>query len=122
MEPVRRHFGMPIVPSSGFRCLKLNRLLGSQDTSTHCLGEAVDFEIIGVSNICLAHWMAQNLFFDQLILEYPQVDDGRAGWDHVSYKGAGNRGECLTREQTGYRRGLPKLKRVHEKFLKAQKT
>ena len=31
--------------------LTLNRLLGSQDTSTHCLGEAVDFEIIGVSNI-----------------------------------------------------------------------
>ncbi|MGB2206561.1 MAG: D-Ala-D-Ala carboxypeptidase family metallohydrolase [Parvibaculales bacterium] len=117
-----RHFGVPIVPSSGFRCLTLNRLLGSQDTSKHCLGEAVDFEIIGVSNICLAHWMAQNLVFDQLILEYPQVDDGRAGWVHVSCRGAGNRGQCLTRRQNGYIGGLPKLKRVHEKFPTAQKT
>ena len=122
MEPVRRHFGVPIVPSSGFRCLTLKRLLGSQDTSKNCLGEAVDFEIIGVSNICLAHWMAQNLVFDQLILEYPQVDDGRAGWVHVSCRGAGNRGQCLTRRQNGYIGGLPKLKRVHEKFPNAQKT
>ena len=55
MEPVRRHFAVPIVPSSSFRCPKLNRLWGSQDTSRHCLGEAVDFEIIGVGNIRLAH-------------------------------------------------------------------
>jgi hypothetical protein len=118
MEPVRRHFAVPIVPSSGFRCLRLNRLLGSQDTSSHCAGEAVDFEIIGVSNIRLAHWMVQNLVFDQLILEYPQADDGRAGWVHVSYKSVGNRGQCLTRHQNGYQRGLPK----RNMFTKSSET
>ena len=65
--------------------------------------------------------MAQNLVFDQLILEYPQVDDGRAGWVHVSI-GPRKRGQCLTRRQNGYIGGLPKLKRVHEKFPNAQKT
>ena len=109
MDPTRRHFGVPIVPSSGFRCRRLNRLLGSRDTSSHCTGEAVDFEIIGIPNLDLAHWMAENLVFDQLILEYPQVDNARAGWVHVSYKGGKNRGQCLTRHQNGYLRGLPPL-------------
>ena len=54
LEPTRRHFGVPIVPSSGCRCRRLNRLLGSRDTSSHCAGEAVDFEIIGVPNLNLA--------------------------------------------------------------------
>jgi hypothetical protein len=46
-----RHFGVSIAPSSDFRCLTLNSLLGSQESSKHCLDEAMDFEIIGVSNI-----------------------------------------------------------------------
>ena len=122
LEPTRRHFGVPIVPSSGFRCRRLNRLLGSRDTSSHCAGEAVDFEIIGVPNLNLAHWMAENLAIEQLILEYPQLDNGRAGWLHVSYRGRENRGQCLTRHQNGYVRGLPTLQNVPKKFQNAQKT
>jgi hypothetical protein len=122
MEPTRQYFGVPIMPSSGFRCLALNRLLGSRDTSSHCAGEAVDFEIINVPNVELAYWMAENLVFDQLILEYPQADNGRVGWVHVSYREAGNRAECLTRHQKGYVRGLPPLKNVPQKFSNAWKT
>ena len=42
LEPVRNHFGKPFTPSSGYRCLELNRKLGSRDTSQHTLGQAVD--------------------------------------------------------------------------------
>lgn len=122
LEPVRRHFDVPIVPSSGFRSMALNRLLGSQDSSSHCAGEAVDFEVIGVGNLVLAHWMAETLVFDQLILEYPQADDERAGWLHISYKHTENRAQCLTRHQNGYAHGLPRLQNVLQKFPKAQKT
>lgn len=107
LEPVRQHYGVLIMPSSGYRCRQLNRLLGSQDTSSHCLGEAVDFEIVGSHNLVLAHWMAENLVFDQLILEYPQRDNGRAGWVHVSYRHSANRQQCLTRHKSGYVQHLP---------------
>ena len=107
LEPVRRHVKVPIMPSSGYRCLALNRLLGSGDSSSHCRGEAVDFEVMGVDNMQLAHWVSDNLDFDQLILEYPQPDKGDGGWLHVSYKAEGNRAECLTRLHDGYHFGLP---------------
>ena len=66
--------------------------------------------------------MAENLAFDQLILEYPQLDNGRAGWLHVSHRGRENRGQYLTRHQNGYVRGLPRLQNVPKKFQNAQKT
>ncbi len=123
LEPVRRHFDVPIVPSSGFRCRALNRLLGSADTSSHCRGEAVDFEVMGISNLKLAHWMAENLHFDQLILEFPNAADGAAGWVHVSFKNRYNRGQCLTRLHSGYEIGLPQFHnplRVQRKRNKKQ--
>ena len=113
LEPVRRHVKVPIGPSSGYRSLTLNRLLGSRDSSSHCRGEAVDFEVMGVANIRLAHWISDNLEFDQLILEYPQAENGNAGWLHVSYKAQGNRAQRLTRQHNGYHFGLP---RVPERF------
>lgn len=113
LEPVRAHFKVPIRPSSGFRCVALNRLLGSRDTSSHCSGEAVDFELMGVANVQLAHWVADNLQFDQLILEYLQADNPHGGWVHLSYRKHGNRAQCLTRDANGYRRGLP---HVPERF------
>ena len=35
LEPVRNHYGKPFVPNSGFRCLELNRAIGSSDKSQH---------------------------------------------------------------------------------------
>ena len=64
--------------------------------------------------------MAQNLVFDQLILEYPQVDDGRAGWVHVSCKGVGKPRSVPDAAAKRVYGGLPKLKRVHEKFPNAE--
>lgn len=97
LEPARAYFGRPIRPSSGYRCLALNRALGSKDTSQHVRGEAVDFEVHDVANIDLARWLEAQINFDQLILEFHDPGDPKAGWVHCSYAADGvQRGEVLT--------------------------
>ena len=107
LESVRAQFGVPIMPSSGYRSLRLNRALGGSRTSQHCKGEAVDFEIAGVTQMRLAGWIEANLAYDQLIVEYPQAECVSAGWLHVSYARDRNRKQTLTKTQTGYSPGFP---------------
>lgn len=85
LEPVRNHFGKPFTPSSGYRCLELNRKLGSRDTSQHTLGQAVDIEIVGIDNETLFAYIKNELDFDQVILEYYDGITPDSGWIHVSY-------------------------------------
>ena len=98
LQPVREHYGRIVKISSGFRCLELNRKLGSNDSSSHPKGEASDFEIPGFSNFELAKWISTNLDYDQCILEF--FDDSlgylNSGWVHTSYSRTGNRREMLT--------------------------
>jgi hypothetical protein len=91
LEPVRRHYEIPITPSSGYRCLALNRELGSSDRSQHTTGQAVDFEVPGVANMDLARWIMDNLLYDQLILEFYKEGQPNSGWVHCSYVGQANR-------------------------------
>jgi zinc D-Ala-D-Ala carboxypeptidase len=95
LEPVRIHYGIPFAPSSGFRCLALNREIGSSDTSQHTLGQAADFELPGVSNMDLAQWIMANLDYDQLILEFYDGVDPHSGWVHCSYVENRNRKKAL---------------------------
>lgn len=85
LEPVRAHYGKPITPSSWYRCLELNRKMGSGDNSQHTTGRAVDFEVFGVDNLALAQWIAANCEFDQLILEFHHKGEPNSGWVHTSY-------------------------------------
>ncbi len=108
LEPIRTHYSVPFSPNSFFRCLELNRILGSKDTSQHTKGEAVDVEVSGVANLDLARWCADNLDFDQLILEFYDPNDPRGGWVHVSYVSAAeNRRQILTIGKGGTVEGLP---------------
>lgn len=107
LEPVRVHFGVPIIPSSGYRSAALNRALGGAPNSQHIKGEAVDFEIAGIAHPIIAAWVRDELDFDQLIVEYPQADNVSAGWLHISYCERCNRRETLTKTQNGYHRGFP---------------
>ena len=85
LEPVREHYGVPFVPNSGFRCLELNRAIGSSDSSQHVTGNAVDFEVPGVDNKEVALWVKENCDFDQLILEFYKDGEPTSGWVHCSY-------------------------------------
>jgi uncharacterized protein YcbK (DUF882 family) len=46
LDPLREAYGKPIVISSGYRCEKLNRILGGSKTSQHATGEAVDIRSV----------------------------------------------------------------------------
>ena len=91
LEPVRAHFDLPIMVSSGYRSEALCEAIGSKKTSQHAKGQACDF--------------------DQLILEFYKKDDPAGGWVHVSYneKGA-NRKQVLTYDGKSYENGLPEMK------------
>ncbi len=84
LEPVRKHFGRPFRPNSGYRSPELNQEIGGAPSSQHCKAEAVDIEIAGVSNYDLAVWIRDNLKYDQVILECYHPGVPNSGWVHVS--------------------------------------
>lgn len=107
LEPLRGHFGVPIIPSSGYRSSALNHALRASLNSQHCKREAVDFEIAGITQSQIARWIVQELAFDQFIIEYPQADNVSAGWLHISYCEGRNRTEILTKTRSGHSPGFP---------------
>ena len=95
LEPTRRHFGKPMVITSGFRSEALCEAIGSKKTSQHAKGMAADFEMFGEDNKTLARYIKNNLIFDQLILEFYNSTDPNSGWVHCSYDKNNNRKESL---------------------------
>jgi len=112
LEPVRRHFGKPVQINSAYRGPKLNAAVGGSAKSQHCNGEAVDFEIDGMSNYDLAKWVAENLDFDQVILEFYDPKEGpNSGWVHASYASSGKQRKSIltavmVKGKTTYKPGL----------------
>lgn len=104
LQPVRDEHGSYAI-NSGFRCLELNRVIGSKDTSQHVKGQAADFEITSLDNHYLATWISENLEFDQLILEFYNGEPS-SGWVHCSYVEGHNRNECLTISRGSVKPGL----------------
>ena len=102
LEPVRVHFDKPVRVNSGYRCLALNMVINPLTTtvdrlSKHCLGQAADIEIDGISNYDLAVWIRDHIpAFNQVILEFYTPGQPNSGWVHVSYVHQSNKKECLT--------------------------
>lgn len=96
LQPIRSKVAQPVVITSGYRSLELNRSLGSKDTSQHIKGQAADIYVPGYTAYQLASRIVREGFsFDQLILE--NYDGPGTGWVHISYVSAAeNRGEVLT--------------------------
>ena len=117
LEPVRAKFEKPILVTSGFRSEELCVAIKSSKTSQHTKGQAVDFEIMGVSNLQVALWIQNNCDFDQLILEFWKEDEGaNSGWVHCSYKEGSNRKQVLTFDGKEFKNGLPEAKWSAGKF------
>lgn len=90
MEVVRTMLGAkPLVITSWFRCLLLNRKLKSSDTSAHVLGYGVDFKCpsYGTPRDIIKLLINTNLMFDQMIEE--------GAWVHISFDPR-NRKQVLT--------------------------
>jgi hypothetical protein len=88
-EPIREHFKVPIIISSGYRSKELNSAIGGSSTSQHCQGEAIDIDMDGTSitNAQIFHFIKDNLVFDQMIWEFGT--DKNPDWVHVSYESTG---------------------------------
>ena len=99
LDKVRELLGKPVNVSSGYRCLQVNRRLGSKDTSQHLKGEAIDFkcELFGNPKKVFDKIRESNIHFDQLILEFNQ-------WVHISFVKNGGRRECLIYDRFGTER------------------
>lgn len=102
LEPVRAHFGRPVLVTSGYRSPEVNAAVRGAPTSQHMQCEAVDFEVPGVANAEVAAWVRANLVYDQCILEGARSTDPAAGWVHVSLNmDGGNRLQGLVIDQPG---------------------
>ena len=101
LQPVREHFGKPVMISSGYRSPALCEAIGSSAKSQHARGEAADFEIGGVDNMQLAIWISKNTVFDQLILEFYEPGDPNSGWVHCSAVKEGPRAQVLKATKVG---------------------
>ena len=104
LEQVRSLLGNNSIRiSSGYRCLTLNRAIGSGDLSAHVLGYAVDFTCPGFGTPKeVANKIAESpIKFDQLIYE--------GTWIHLSVDPR-NRREVLTahfgKGKTSYTKGI----------------
>ena len=96
LQPIREHYGKVVTVSSGYRSEELCVAIGSSKNSQHAKGQAADFEVFGLSNAELVKWISENCEFDQMILEFHNLDEPNSGWVHCSYKSDGeNRKQIL---------------------------
>jgi hypothetical protein len=78
LEPIHEKLGEVRV-SSGYRCKRLNKLIGGAINSQHVEGKAVDFTIKGLTvQQLFDQIISLNIVFDQIILEFDR-------WIHISY-------------------------------------
>lgn len=90
LDPLRAMIARPIIITSGYRCQRVNELVGGSKTSQHLLGKAADFHVQGYTPQQMEmvyHTIQMYYDFDQLIL-YPSKNI-----IHVSWNGDKNRRE-----------------------------
>lgn len=88
LDPIRERFAVPMIILSGYRCKKVNELVGGKANSQHRKGEAVDFYFEGFSRKEMAaafFEIAEEFDFDQLIYYK------KKGFIHISYSLENNR-------------------------------
>ncbi len=96
LDRVRELLGCPVIVSSGYRSLAVNRAIGSSDGSQHVKGEAVDFKTHHHTPRRIVELIKQSAIeYDQLILEFDS-------WTHISFSNR-NRKQVLIIDGKGTR-------------------
>lgn len=81
LDKAREAWGKPIIVNSGYRCPRLNKVVGGVSNSQHVTGEAADITTgTKYGNKWLFNYIRDNCDYDQLI------DERDYTWVHVSYK------------------------------------
>ena len=82
LEPARKKYGHPIKVTSGYRCPKLNDLVGGVKTSRHLTGQAADLRVESKE-------LGAKLF--DALKDLPGIDEllyehkGSTRWIHVAW-------------------------------------
>jgi len=86
-QEIRDLLGHPLKINSGYRCLKLNREIGSKDSSQHIKGQAIDFTCkgFGTPKDIVLFLKENNVVVDQCLME--------GSWIHLSIKKEDNRNQ-----------------------------
>lgn len=83
LEPLRAHMGRPISVSSGYRCPKLNTLVGGVAKSQHQYGQAADIRIIDKEDgDKIFAYLKTNKFVSKALYERSKSTGSR--WIHVA--------------------------------------
>lgn len=98
LQPIRDKYGKPIWVSSGYRCPKVNTLVGGSKTSQHMKGEAADIKATKTSNADLFNLIKsmiekKEIIVGQLIWEYGTKKEPQ--WVHVSLPREKNNNQIL---------------------------
>lgn len=94
LDRIRERFAVPMIITSGYRCKRVNELVGGVVNSQHIKGEAVDFCFEGFSKkeMSAAFFeIAEEFEFDQLIYYK------KKGVIHISYSNSNNRHQSFMR-------------------------
>jgi zinc D-Ala-D-Ala carboxypeptidase len=84
LEPIREHFGKPVIIHSAYRCPGLNAHIGGAKSSQHMKFEAADFHIVGEDLSEVWAWIGykSGLKYGQCILEGGSL--ANPTWIHIS--------------------------------------
>lgn len=91
IQEVRELLGFPIKINSAYRCLELNREIGSKDTSQHIQFQACDFQsdTFGNPEKIVLFLKDKAVQVDQCLVE----QSGKRNWVHLSIKKEKNRNQ-----------------------------
>lgn len=101
LQPLRNKLQKPIIITSGYRCEKLNKLVGGANNSHHKIGTCADIHVPNMTVKQLFDFICSSgLKWTQLIEEH----SGNGTWIHVEYNSGNLKCE--------------KLKYIDKKYIK----
>lgn len=103
LQPIRDVYNKPIVVDSGYRCKRVNELVGGSKTSGHLYGQAADIHSQSDTikdnkelwDVIIKLIEEKAIVVDQLIDEYG------LNWIHISYRKGNNRNEIKRATKQG---------------------
>lgn len=83
LEPLRAHMNRPIAISSGYRCPRLNALVGGVNASQHMYGQAADIRILSKQDgDKIFAYLKSNKYVSKALYERSKSTGAR--WIHVA--------------------------------------
>ena len=86
LQPIRNKYGKPIIVTSGYRCVTLNKAVGGAPFSQHCQGQAADIKSVSDSitdNKALFDLIVKMIQSGEIVVGQ-LIDEHNFDWIHVS--------------------------------------